>query len=276
MLGGISANHQSPDVSVVAGHLLENPKPLVNADERLVVFWSGKSACTATLRWTFHRMGLLPAADYFGWIHQFRTKVYYESRRYKRVVNRYEQTKYRHIRVVRDPFARTVSAYLHSLEQGYERAAIAAFLQIDRPYSFREFVGYLRTVDLRHHNIHFTLQSSAAERDGSLTLDHVVRVEDGLWNRLNEVELALGLEPTDFASAELQSKHRSDYSAAAAFIGDTKFAPGERVTAPEFRWFYDRALEAEVVRLYRSDFDLYGYSTTLTSQLPANSGQSAA
>lgn len=247
----------------VATHLLENPRPLIHADEKLVVFWSGKSACTSVLRWTFHRMNLLTAADYFGWIHQFRTKVYYESRRYKRVVERYDQDKYRHIRVVRDPFARTVSAYLHSLEQGYERERIANYLMIDRPYSFAEFVGYLRTVDLDAHNIHFSRQSTAAERAGDLVLDHVVRIEDGLFDRLQDVECALGLDVTDFDSVRIQSKHQNDYTAAATFVGDTKHAPGSRVNAPAYQWFYNDELVALVARLYASDFERYGYATRL-------------
>lgn len=249
----------------IASQLLENPRPLIHADEKFVVFWSGKSACTSVLRWTFHRMGLLEAADYFGWIHQFRTKVYYESARYKRVIAKYDQRRYRHIRVVRDPFARTVSAYLHSLEQGYERERIANFLTIDRPYSFAEFVGYLRTVDLDVHNIHFTRQSSAAERSGDLVLDHVIRIEDGLFDGLQNAECAMGLDVTDFDAVRIQSKHRSDYSAAATFVGDQKHAPGTRVAAPAYQWFYNDQLIELVARLYASDFERYGYDTTIPS-----------
>ncbi len=265
-LAGRTDRSATPEI---ASHLLENPRPLIHADEKLVVFWSGKSACTSALRWTFHRMGLLEAADYFGWIHQFRTKVYYESARYKRVIARYEPKNYRHIRIVRDPFARTVSAYLHSLEQGYERQRIANYLTIDRPYSFAEFVGYLRTVDLDVHNIHFTRQSSAAERAGDITLDHVIRVEDGLFDRLQDVECALGLDVTDFDAVRIQSKHRSDYSAAAGFVGDQKHAPGSRVAAPAYQWFYNDELMALVARLYASDFERYGYATSLASSISA-------
>ncbi|MEE9416766.1 MAG: sulfotransferase family 2 domain-containing protein [Acidimicrobiales bacterium] len=269
MLMGIEVQPEVP------GHLLEDPKPLLDADERLIVLWSGKAACTTVLRWTFSRMGLLDAADYFGWIHQFRTKVYYDSRRYRRGIERYQQSRYRHIRVVRDPFSRVVSAYLHSLQQGYERQQISSFLVVDRAYSFRDFVAYLATVDLASHNIHFRWQSTAAERDGELVLDHVVRVEDGLQQRLCEVEQDLGLKATDFVADNIQSKHRSDYSALPTFVGDMVHAPGSRPTVPGYGWFYDDALVRQVTRLYRPDFEMYQYQTELVAPAQKRTGSAA-
>lgn len=259
----------------VPGHLLEDPRPLLNADERLIVLWSGKSACTTVLRWTFNRMGLLDAADYFGWIHQFRTKVYYDSRRYSRGIERYEQERYRHVRVVRDPFSRVVSAYLHSLQQGYERERIAAFLVVDRPYSFRDFVAYLSTVNLAEHNIHFRWQSTEAERSGDLQLDHFIRIEDGLQRRLNEVEQALGLAATNFAVSNIQSKHRSDYSARPEFAGDTAHGVGSRPSVPQYRLFYDPALVRQVAQLYKPDFEMYRYQTELMPAQGERAGSAA-
>ncbi len=215
-------------------------------------------------------MGLLGAADYFGWIHQFRTKVYYESRRYNVSVKRYTPEHYRHIRIVRDPFSRVVSAYLHGLEQGYAHQRIAHFLGEDRAYSFREFVAWLSTLNLAHDNIHFSFQSTVAERNGTLELDELIRIEDGLEKRLAEVEQRLGLESTDFADGQLRSKHRNDYAGVATFAGDVAHEPGAKPAAPSYEWFYDQSLVAQVATLYACDFAMYGYSTELAA--PGASG----
>ena len=90
--------------------------PLFLEDKDVAVIWSAKSGCTFAVKWFLLQRGELDQAlAYSNWIHDYRTQVYRKSPAYQAGVHRAEYGKFRYLRLVRDPFARAVSSYLHMI-----------------------------------------------------------------------------------------------------------------------------------------------------------------
>ena len=148
--------------------------------------------------------------------------------------------------IVRNPYARVLSAYLNKIVGGKKLAYLGRKPGEHAPPSFAEFLAYLERGGL-HENAHWTPQASLMLLPRE-QLDFVGRVE-----RLSE---DLHFVVTRLAPAS-----------AAAAAGP---APPRRTRAEaEFARHYD-ARCAELVRsLYREDFATFGYSTDIEAALAA-------
>jgi hypothetical protein len=126
-----------------------------------------------------------------------------------------------------------------------------------RPFTFREFVAYLGSVDLDVANTHYRRQSSAYERAGGLPDLTVLRIEESR-ELLPVIETSLGLRRSDH-DLLLQSAHHSRRRVGDRFVGDDAFGGARAVPVPDADAFYDDALRSAVTWLYAEDFDRYGY-----------------
>jgi hypothetical protein len=177
------------------------PKPLIDPAGRFVVYWSPKSACTTTLIWFLHAVGLEDAARAHGeWPHRFRFEVYYKTDAYERAAQA-GFAGMRRIRVIRDPFDRAVSSFRHAIGTGYADPKISAFLgrrlRKDGKFSFREFLDFLESEKIDKANTHHRQQLQPIERDFPPT-DVINITRQDLFTELNRIEREMGLPATDF------------------------------------------------------------------------------
>lgn len=226
------------------------------------MLFTQKAGCTFAVKWFFEQIGVLAEATaYSNWIHDYREQVFYASKGYR--PEDIAAPAMRVLKFVRNPFSRAVSSYVQANKMGYEDAKIQRFLgrpvTQEQRYSFREFVAHLGSVDLRTCNVHHRLQLHPLEENGLVRPTHVVPIEQS-HELLTKLEQELELAQTNNAKLA-SSVHHTTRSVDASFCGDERFViPRGRVTMPSTGAFYDPDIERAVARLYREDFERYGYA----------------
>ena len=245
--------------------LQQRPRPLYNKDLNLALFWSPKSGCTFAVKWFFDRVGLLEAAyAYDGWIHKYRRDVFERSETYRKYIKEILAPETTIIKVVRNPYDRIVSSYIHAIKTGYSDREISIFStrKVNREYgfSFSEFVDFLGSIDLRACNPHHQLQIHPSEEQGLIKLNYIVHLENS-FNALKKIELDLGLRQSNFSKLS-SSHHHTVRDLAFSFCGDKIFCTSElkkNSKAPSSQCFYNSALQEKVKILYEVDFRAYNY-----------------
>lgn len=252
--------------------LSTRPSPIIDSRNKVILIWSAKSGCTFAVKWLFDHMGLLEEAlAYHSWIHKFRVEKLYPSHAFESSVQDFAAAPelYRAVRIVRNPFKRAVSSYVHASCCGYEDVKLGHVL--GRPVnkhsrvSFREFVRYLETIDLTRCNVHHRLQVHPLERHYMPGSRFVINLDHSMES-LPKLERLLGLPQTDTGRYRESSHHtRTSLDTTDAFSGDVAFTLSHKSKGviPDYRWFYDADLERRVYNLYAEDFLRYGFSTTL-------------
>ena len=237
------------------------------------------------------------AQAYASWPHQYRQYVYCQRPRYSECLGSIPQLGPRVIKVVRNPYDRAVGAYLSYANQAARRTRARHDLlakavvrrvrgrdHIPSPdetdpqharllrsigrhlgrdvgngglFTFREFVGFLETLDIATADMHLRSQVHACERSGALDGLSLVRIEEA-ERAIPRLEDALGLRPADLARLR-RSRHHSERSEGGSFVGGSPFGDTLGSPVPASRWFYDDALVQAVGRIYREDVERYGY-----------------
>ena len=244
--------------------LLGKPQPLYSKKHNLALFFSAKAGCTWAVKWFFFQTDFLDnALFYHPWIHEFRIKVFYQSSEYEKNITSITYPETRVIKVVRNPYKRVVSSYIHAAKCGYENEKIADFLgrTIDQEesFSFREFISYLGNINLKACNIHHRLQLHPAEEKGLVAPDRIIHLENSL-EQIREVEEEYDLRSSNFEELR-QSSHHTLRSENTEFCGDKRFCfyPQTRTPIPNSSSFYDDSLKKDVLNIYRLDFEAYNY-----------------
>jgi hypothetical protein len=188
----------SPDRETQIARLLSlHPRPLIDSRNRMLVIFSPKSACSNVVVWFFHHLGHLQAArDYHPFPHRYRIAVYYQSRIYQDAFDN-DFTKYRVVRVIRDPFERAVSGYRHLL--AHPKGRLARRMRMThiarKGLSFSDYIKFLDGLDVRKCDDHFAIQRHPIE-DVLQTSELINVSTEDLYARLNEVEDRFGLQRT--------------------------------------------------------------------------------
>ncbi len=235
--------------------------PMVFRDAPVALLMAGRAGSSFAVKWYLHHN---PVASDFVWAHRIRVDTVYPSAWHRqRVRDVIEGESISVVRFTRDPYHRSVSAYLHSLRQPRPRQAIVDQLGIglDAPYSFADYLLALEAlVPTAACDEHAFPQRALL--DTIQPIDHVYRVEDGA-DRLREIEVALDLPPTadDDYRALRRTNHDADYLVSTTFMGRTPLAPGRDAQRQVQRshTFYDDELVRQVDLLYAEDFDRFDY-----------------
>ncbi|MEB3881817.1 sulfotransferase family 2 domain-containing protein, partial [Lyngbya sp. CCY1209] len=163
--------------------LRHQPKPLYNKSLNLTLIFCAKSACSFGVKWFFYHAGLYQDVEsYHRHPHRYRAKVFTQDRKYKKQIRSTKEILNSHILcLVRNPFYRAVSSYIHAIKTGYDDPKISRFLgrKISRKNSFcfDEFVQYLKSLDIRNCNIHHKLQAHPLIEMGIIK-PHLLKVEN--------------------------------------------------------------------------------------------------
>jgi hypothetical protein len=271
-----------PGAETGLGRLLwTDPRPLIDPRNRLIVVFSPKSACTSVVIWFFHHLGHGAAArDYGVWPHNYRTDVYYRSELYRRAYQR-DLSKFRLIRVVRDPFERAVSSFRHVQKGGLADKAMTKVLgrsdMSTTGLSFSEFLDFLERCDLMTCDPHFRIQRHPIE-DHLPTHSLINASTENLFTRLNQVEADLGFPITDFDKLEWLRKINPNHThvAAESVPADVYTHRFNKKDArggswPSYADLLTPAARERLARLYAVDVEAYGATPAQECQT-ANSG----
>lgn len=280
---------------------------LVNHRLKLVYAYVPKAACSTVKMWLVREAGFAPdlaaawsrkpnpqfhasgKVNLVPNMHEYLDRHYSLGRASAReVAAALVDPSYFRFTVVRNPLSRLVSAYLDKIVQA-KRPAWALIargqralgvkpctqslldclcgrpaLNPARSLTFREFVGQLAHEDAARLNPHFAPQSWLLR---GIALDCVARAEN-LAADFHAVQTRLACR------APLANQNTRDYAAnlpadsAASSPADWPAENfGAHSAAPEWPHFYDEALLSEVARIYRGDFEQFGYACALPSKV---------
>lgn len=247
-----------------------NPCPVINFDKKLAVFFSAKSGCTFVVKWFFFQINHLDAAlDFKHFVHQYRGQVYMKSAHYIKSRKDFISKKgrgYLKIKIVRNPFERAVSSYIHFLGMVKNKdPEIKSNFGIEckkQNFSFNEFLNLLLTVNIRRCNIHWRQQYQFIER--RLNMNHIIHLKKSMDELLN-LEQKYSLSKTKDMANLSHSKHHSfcqKSNISQQFCGDVAFSFEVKRNRPEYKYFYNDRLLEKVRRIYQVDFEQYNFDLT--------------
>jgi hypothetical protein len=243
------------------------PRPLLLGSARLGIIWSAKSACTTVLLWYLWHRNLLQAARAYGaWPHKFRNGVLYSDETYRMWASQAEAGGWTWLRVIRDPYKRTVSSYRHAVLNGYEDRKMARRLKRPIPegggYSFEEFLDYLLRIDVSICNLHHKQQFHPLEE--RVTPRRIINVDrDDLMQALAAIdaELERPQEPVEAlraAVAEIGSAHHARYLSSGRDFSAVALTRQDAVGEwPAYACFLNDSTREKIAKIYAVDLGRY-------------------
>jgi hypothetical protein len=251
--------------------LLTRPKPLLSQQLGLALFLSPKAGFTFGTQWFLdHAVLLQEARERNPWVHDYRQHVFCHQPEYLEAAHilARQPDRFLKVKLVRNPFQRAVSSYVHANRFGHADAAIGEALGRDLAtskdrFSFVEFVDYLKKAGVTNCDVHHRQQAHPAETQGYVHMDEVVWLEHAA-SGLQTVERRLGLPHLDLERYRKSDHHSIRYDSP-GYVGEERFRfshPKEgMLKAPSAESFYNDALRRAVAELYSEDFRRYGFDT---------------
>ena len=239
--------------------------PLFLEERDVAVLWSAKAGCTFAVKWFFYQRGELEQAlDHSSWIHDYRTQVYRMSAAYELGVHRAEYGKFRYLRLVRNPFSRAVSSFLHMVrtvgDHGFHRPFnefLGRDIEQDAGASFAEFCEFLLSIDVARCDIHYRQQAHPLETRRLIDVDHIIHLEN-LEQELFPLVKRYRLLPGSVAQLSA-SHHNTLRSESIEFVGNLPFRRTRQDIYPDYQAFYNDELVEKIRTVYAEDFGRYGY-----------------
>lgn len=240
----------------------EKNAPLVSKEKKIALFWSPKTGCTFTTKWFFSQTGHLESAlKYHKFVHKYRIQVYQKSIEHKESLKdliRHPES-YRILKIVRDPYLRAVSSYIHTNKNRFSDQVISDFLKrkVDETnrFSFSEFIHYLETVNINECDPHYKAQTHTLELHKGITPTFTINLPNSV-DELSQLELKLNLNQTKIGSF-IHSSHHTIRQDSNEFVGTKIFPIIDNDKYPEANNFYNDKLKLMVHNIYKEDFNRY-------------------
>lgn len=249
--------------------LLRAP-PLIDHKTRVMIYWSPKSACTSVYVWFAALGGFVDEVQSFNAKspHQHRKLVFNRSAYFQQGIAM-DPSELRVVKVLRDPFDRTVSIYRHALKTGFADGDMEWFsggrLTADGGYSFHQFLDLLEALNFDRANIHYRPQLHAYE--AVRKPDRIINIsKSDMFGSLNEFAISCGLPPVDLGDFDwLHAMERGRKAKSQPVEGDDvdfmvfdqQAAAGDK-PFPTYAQLLSPAAKERILKIYHMDFAAYG------------------
>lgn len=239
---------------------------LLDRERKIIMDWTPRAACTLAVEMFLEELGIHKDKDYTGFVHVYRSAHLFPSNVTESML--INNTYYK-FKVVRNPYDRVISSYLHMLEHEILRNNIFQHIEEYKKdpmgTSFRRFLDYfVYTTGIFIDGGHFKPQSS----DEEVMLYKAEK--PSIFNRIVKVENANeGLKlvnedfHTNYSFPVDTIMHHHNYSniSSMRFAGDMSFRElMEESLMPLHEHFYDRDIKSKVEKIFAFDLLLYNYS----------------
>ncbi|MBL0340317.1 MAG: sulfotransferase family 2 domain-containing protein [Bacteroidetes bacterium] len=229
---------------------------LIDSKNKIIMDWSPKAGCTILTKMFFRHMGLLEEAlQYNPWVHEYRMHVFSKNHPISR--EDFKNKEFYKFKVVRNPFHRVVSGYIHTMEyETMHEPVKKALWRWNADVSFKSFVKYLSKTDLHTCDPHYALQKKGFEYELTDCYDEIIRLENlnDAINDLNERK-NFRFDLSGITSGHHHKKNR-DLDKNFSQVRWSHF----KDNIPVYQQFYTPQLAEKVFDLYRDDFMSYGYT----------------
>lgn len=263
--GGERPEHDAPLGSAdVDGRATQDPWRLIYPPGGIGLVWSPKAACTTAILWYLAHIGHLRAAIAFNsWPHEYRMRVLPVLDEYRRWSKQCNRLQLKWVRVIRCPFLRAVSSYRHALRHGFENQGMTHFLGLpvaERGFSFVEFLGYLRVIDIESCDPHLKQQFHLFE--SGMPAAHVINADrepllKALYDFADPGEEARPLLEAEIA--RLADTHHARRVVVQHDCSRVVFSASSTIGEwPDYEAFLNRQTRGDVEVIYRTDLERFG------------------
>jgi hypothetical protein len=223
----------------------------------------------------FNHIDLLDEAlEFHEFIHQYRQRVY--EPKHPVLTNYLQDPNIFKFKVVRDPYRRAVSSYVHYMRDAYDETNHPVIQQIKQMtgdpepnnISFIDYLNYLTRVDIGKGKTEFhqEQQFDNMELEG-FKWDYIIKIEtinEDLKNIKEQFGVELVLNDVINHSFHHTIKDK-DYvgDACDKRASEIVTRDGDNTTIPDYKCFYNPGIKKRVEQLYKTDIELYGYEYNL-------------
>ena len=243
---------------------------LVDSKNRILLDWTPKAACTMSVKMFMDHMGIREHEHYEGWVHELKTQIYYHKCGRANVCT-YENPTWYKFKIVRNPYDRAVSSYLHTMKTPHavDEAKLLKHIPSARTkddVTFEKFVfamDYTRARDPLLINGHIRKQALDAEyilfQQGKPYLklfNRIVKLES-MAEDMKLVNYETGMNfSTDFKSHHYYPRNEGETH----FVGNWTWTQLQKNVPANYGHFYNNATREQVAHLFQQDLELYNYS----------------
>jgi len=111
-----------------------------NSHRKIIMDWSPKAACSVMIAMFFDSMNIRQDINYTGFIHRYRKEAFYP--RYGHVtMEEFLDTSWYKFKVVRNPYARMVSSYMHVVGSKLKGKFFKHNATLQHNATFQQFVS---------------------------------------------------------------------------------------------------------------------------------------
>jgi Sulfotransferase family len=250
------------------------PRPLVDLQSRLILFWMHRCGSTTGQRWFFQLAGWRERMPGRGTGELAQMWYAEHASDYANLQDHYRDPSLLKVAIVRQPLFRAVSAFtvVTDSKSGNQWRAVAKSLASpddERRLTFLEFVQFLESIDLATANYHWRLQTAQDWYDLALPDVQIVRLES-IQKGLDEVCRQLGKRSIPLRTNSAQTTCRTKLSPS-EIVNFTRadfrnaFGQDRRgvIRFPEYGEFLAAEVIARLARLYERDFARLSYQPSL-------------
>lgn len=236
---------------------------LVDNARKILMEFSPKAACTSAIVMFTSHMGFRYGIEYTGWPHSFRDN-YFSEKCGRATACMYESKDWFRFKVVRNPFDRAVSSYIHIMRYPVLRDRVIP--RKDRAtLSFSKFINLLEKVPLKdmqgYAGAHGGYQSQPYERfyygRSDITVFHEIVQTENPLPVIERINKRLG---TNFTIGFKGHHHADRKEGLKKFFGDMSWNDLQSQIPKDYGLFYNSELRLKVHHIFMWDILLYNYT----------------
>lgn len=241
--------------------------PLIDHQNKLLIYWSPKSACTSVYVWFSAFAGFVDEVSR-SHPHRHRILIFNKSAFYAKGLETDPDELFA-VKVLRDPYARAVSIYRHALGTGFAdddiRSAYGGKLTRKEGFSFQKFLDLVVKVGFTESNPHYRPQTM--RRDLIRKADYIINIsKQDLFSELNAAVASRGMPPVDLGKINwLHSLEAKRKARTQTVEGENlDFQPFDRFAArgdkpfPTYEQLLTAGAKERIREIYGIDFETYG------------------
>eukprot|EP01031_Cornospumella_fuschlensis_P030283 gene30283-36592_t len=251
----------------------DNSGILIDPENKILLDWTPKAACTVAVSLMFHHMGIVYGRDYHHFPHNLRLS-FYEQCGLATLAMLADPTWLR-VKVVRNPFDRAISSYFHSLRYADAIPAIKMYIPNYNNVSFADFIDILLSKPpsfmynpgngSHWYFQHKMYEIEAVREQRPSPFDVILHVENLKEDlvKLNRL-VKRGHHGEEFPVTSVHSFYKSgnhyETVSVSRFLGRLQWWQVKDLHPANYSVMYDDLIRQKVTKLFHWDLALYNYS----------------